>query len=134
MKRRFFLGAAATAAAGASGAALIASSRPADTAALAPGPRGAHGQEKFPNVPLLTHRGERVRFYDDMIRGNRVNVLSVMYTQCPEICGGTMVTKPASGSTSGTIEVTNGTSASWPSASSTTRRSWTAMTELRKSS
>lgn len=91
MKRRLFLGATAGVAAGASGAALVVGSRPAEPDARSAGPRGADGREKFPNVPLLTRRGERVRFYDDMIRGNHVNVLTVMYTQCPEICGGTMV-------------------------------------------
>lgn len=87
MKRRLFLGTAASAAVAAPAAALLAGAgRPeAQPAAAAP------AREKFPNVPVVTHRGERIRFYDDAIRGNKVNVLTAMYTQCPEICGGTMV-------------------------------------------
>ena len=89
MKRRLFLGAAA--AAGAGGAVLVAGQQHrAGEAPKRPAASPA-SRNKFPNVPLVTHRGEHVRFYDNMIRGNKVNVLSVMYTQCPEICGGTMV-------------------------------------------
>ena len=90
MKRRLFLGAAGSAAVALPGAALLAGAAAAPPQASAPGAAAA-GSDKFPNVPLVTHRGERVRFYDDLIRGNRVNLLSAMYTQCPEICGGTMV-------------------------------------------
>ena len=46
---------------------------------------------RFPNVPLTTHRGERVRFYDDVIRGNKINVINMMYTQCPDVCGGALL-------------------------------------------
>lgn len=49
------------------------------------------GHARFPNVLLTTHDGKRVRFYDDVIRGNKINVINMMYTQCPDICGGTIV-------------------------------------------
>ena len=84
MKRRFFLGAAAAA----SPIALLAASPDIDaTAPAAPSSTRA----RYPNVLLTTHEGKRVRFYDDVIRGNKIVVLDMMYTQCPEVCGGTMV-------------------------------------------
>lgn len=82
MNRRFFLGAAASAAP----TALIAASLRAEPRVPMSATRG-----KFPNVLLTTHEGRRVRFYDDVIRGNKIVVLNMMYTQCPEVCGGTMV-------------------------------------------
>lgn len=84
MKRRLFLGAAVLA----PPAAFLVSLPGNDTSTRAPhyAPPG-----RFPNVPLTTHRGERVRFYDDVIRGNNLVVLNMMYTRCPEICGGTLV-------------------------------------------
>lgn len=39
----------------------------------------------FPNVPLLTHDGRTVRFYDDVLR-NRFVVLSFMYASCTSAC------------------------------------------------
>ena len=84
MKRRFFLGAAAAA----SPIALLAASPDIDaTAPAAPSSTRA----RYPNVLLTTHEGKRVRFYDDVIQGNKIVVLNMMYTQCPEVCGGTMV-------------------------------------------
>jgi protein SCO1 len=40
---------------------------------------------RFPNVPLLTHEGKEVRFYDDVLRNRKV-VFNVMYTVCSNIC------------------------------------------------
>lgn len=41
----------------------------------------------FPNATLLTHEGEEVRFYDDLLK-NKTVLLNVMYTQCRDgICG-----------------------------------------------
>lgn len=42
-------------------------------------------QNYFPNVELLTHHGERVRFYDDLVR-DRIVVINFVYTECPDIC------------------------------------------------
>ena len=40
----------------------------------------------FPNPLLETHTGERVRFHDDVIKGNRVLLLNMMYAACGNIC------------------------------------------------
>ena len=39
----------------------------------------------FPNVPLVTHEGARVHFYDDLLKGKLV-VLNVMYADCTSVC------------------------------------------------
>jgi protein SCO1/2 len=39
----------------------------------------------FPNLPVLTHEGKAVRFYDDLVRGRTV-VFNMMYTVCSGIC------------------------------------------------
>ena len=39
----------------------------------------------FPNVPLVTHQGKRVRFYDDLLKG-RIVVLNLMYADCTSAC------------------------------------------------
>lgn len=41
----------------------------------------------LPNVPLLTHEGKQVRFYDDLIKG-KIVTLNFFYTRCDEICPG----------------------------------------------
>jgi protein SCO1/2 len=40
---------------------------------------------RFPNVPVVTHDGRTVRFYDDLVRGKTV-VFNMMYTVCTGIC------------------------------------------------
>ena len=40
---------------------------------------------RFPNVPLMTHAGRQVRFYDDILKGRKV-VINFMYTVCSGIC------------------------------------------------
>ena len=43
-------------------------------------------QEKnFPNVPLISHEGKQVNFYDDLIKGKVVTV-NFFYAKCDEIC------------------------------------------------
>jgi protein SCO1 len=39
----------------------------------------------LPNVPLLTHEGKRVMFYDDLIK-DKIVTLNFFYTKCDEIC------------------------------------------------
>src|SRR5262249_4488134 len=39
----------------------------------------------FPNVPLRTHEGKTVRFYDDLIKGKIVTI-NVMYATCEGVC------------------------------------------------
>ena len=42
-------------------------------------------QRHFPNVPLTTHEGHNVRFYDDLIK-DKIVVLNLMYADCEGIC------------------------------------------------
>jgi len=83
MNRRLLLGAAVAA----PPAALVANSLAVLTAQPVPPP----GKGRFPNVSLTTHHGKQVRFYDDVIRGNKINIINMMYTQCPDVCGGALV-------------------------------------------
>src|SRR5262249_18439423 len=39
----------------------------------------------FPNVPLTTHKGKKVRFYDDVLKG-KIIVLNLMYADCTAYC------------------------------------------------
>jgi protein SCO1 len=39
----------------------------------------------LPNVPLLTHEGKQVKFYDDLIK-DKIVTLNFFYTKCDEIC------------------------------------------------
>ncbi|WP_394754848.1 SCO family protein [Crenothrix sp.] len=41
----------------------------------------------FPNVPVVTHDGQEVRFYDDLIKG-KIVMINFMYAQCEKICPG----------------------------------------------
>jgi protein SCO1/2 len=43
--------------------------------------------DRFSNVELTTQHGERVRFYDDLVR-DKVVMINFMYTTCPLICPG----------------------------------------------
>jgi protein SCO1/2 len=42
-------------------------------------------QQHFPNIPLVTHEGKQVLFYDDLIRGKNVS-MNFFYANCQEIC------------------------------------------------
>jgi cytochrome oxidase Cu insertion factor (SCO1/SenC/PrrC family) len=47
-------------------------------------PRGGLAwRDYFPNVELTTHNGDRVRFYDDLIKG-KVVVINFMYATCTD--------------------------------------------------
>jgi protein SCO1 len=39
----------------------------------------------FPNVPLVTHEGKHVRFYDDLLK-DKIVVLNLMYADCTTLC------------------------------------------------
>jgi protein SCO1/2 len=39
----------------------------------------------FPNVPLRTHEGTAVRFYDDLVKGKKV-IINFTYTNCAVSC------------------------------------------------
>jgi protein SCO1/2 len=46
---------------------------------------GTWGRDYFPNVPLTTHNGEQVRFFDDLIE-DKIVVINFIYTTCPDTC------------------------------------------------
>ncbi len=48
----------------------------------AAGPRANY----FPNVELLTHENKTVRFYDDLVRGDKIVMFNFMYAKCEGIC------------------------------------------------
>jgi cytochrome oxidase Cu insertion factor (SCO1/SenC/PrrC family) len=56
---------------------------------LAGGPAGAAstpwGADYFPNIPLVTHEGKKVRFFDDLIK-DKVVVINFIFTSCPDVC------------------------------------------------
>lgn len=39
----------------------------------------------FPNVPLRTHDGRAVRFYDDLVKGKKI-LINFTYTNCTQTC------------------------------------------------
>jgi protein SCO1 len=45
-------------------------------------PTGLNG---IPNVAVVTHEGQAVRFYDDLVK-DRIVTLNFMYTDCTDIC------------------------------------------------
>jgi len=55
-------------------------------AAAAAGDAGSiWGANYFPNVPLVTHEGNSVRFFDDLIK-DEVVVINFIFTSCPDVC------------------------------------------------
>lgn len=51
------------------------------------GNRDSRSKRTFPNVPVVTHEGEVVRFYDDLIK-NKTVLINFTYTECNGICPG----------------------------------------------
>jgi len=43
------------------------------------------GANFFPNVPLTTHQGQSVRFYDDLVKG-KIVAIDLIYTTCKYAC------------------------------------------------
>ena len=39
----------------------------------------------FPNLPLVTHHGKTVRFYDDLLK-DKIVVINMMYADCDGVC------------------------------------------------
>jgi protein SCO1/2 len=87
LARRSFLNLAATAAVatGIPGAAIAA------TGGNAPSPepqavaRSRIQQQHLPNIPLVTHEGKEVRFYDDLVK-DKVVMLNFFYALCGDVC------------------------------------------------
>ena len=42
-------------------------------------------QRNLPNVPLVTHEGKKVRFYDDLVK-DKVVTLNFFYALCGDVC------------------------------------------------
>jgi len=42
-------------------------------------------EQHLPNVPLVTHDGEEVRFYDDLVK-DKVVSLNFFFAECDEVC------------------------------------------------
>lgn len=79
MDRRQFLGGIVAATAGlAALSTLPVSSRKNGVSGV---PAADRRRNRFPNVPLRTHEGREVRFYDDLIKGRTV-MLNFFYTKC----------------------------------------------------
>jgi protein SCO1 len=43
------------------------------------------GEGYFPNVPVVTHEGKTVQFYDDLIKG-KIVIISFIFTRCTDMC------------------------------------------------
>ncbi len=76
----------------ASGAALVAGGLTTARASVCgEGPRAAVSAREriqrrhFPNIPLVTHEGREVRFYDDLII-DKIVLFNMMYAKCDGIC------------------------------------------------
>jgi len=62
----------------------VACAPPTNVVAPTAQPRGGRAwQDYFPNVELTTHRGDQVRFYDDLIKG-KIVVINFMYATCTD--------------------------------------------------
>lgn len=57
----------------------------ASRTARVPSGREILRQRRFPNVPLVSHAGRELRFYDDVLKDRKV-VVNFMYTVCSNIC------------------------------------------------
>jgi protein SCO1/2 len=51
-------------------------------------PRSERMKRHFPNVPLQTHDGRSVRFYDDLVKGKKV-IINFTFTTCQNTCSAT---------------------------------------------
>jgi len=56
-----------------------------ETRAASLTPRELLRERNFPNVELATHEGEKVRFYDDLIKDKFVTI-NMVYTSCKTTC------------------------------------------------
>ena len=43
------------------------------------------GKDYFPNVEVITQNGDRVHFYDDLIKG-KIVLISFIFTSCTDLC------------------------------------------------
>jgi protein SCO1/2 len=47
---------------------------------------GATRGSDFPNPLLVTHTGQKLRFYDDIVKGDKAVLFNMMYANCQNIC------------------------------------------------
>ena len=67
-------------------AAILAAMALLTAGSLTAAPAGSRwGANYFPNVPLTTHEGKTVHFYDDLLKGKTVAIY-LMYTTCQYSC------------------------------------------------
>ena len=89
LSRRKFVSMAAATAAAAPVAALLPDAAFGGTSAAPATPSDWARQRiqrlHLPNVPLVTHEGKHVRFYDDLVK-NKIVCLNFFYAKCDEIC------------------------------------------------
>ena len=52
---------------------------------MAPMALAGMGASYLPNIPLITHEGEKVRFYDDLV-ADKVVAINFIFTDCPDTC------------------------------------------------
>lgn len=81
MWRRLLMLAATLGAAWLAGATATSGSQ----AVQARGPGSPWGADYFPNVPLFTHEGRTVRFFDDLLAG-KVVAINFIFTTCSAAC------------------------------------------------
>lgn len=85
MNRRNWLTAAGAALAAGGVSALASDGGGAAREASSASARARLQQRFFPNLPLVTHEGREVRFYDDLIK-DKIVLLNMMYAKCDGIC------------------------------------------------
>ena len=51
-------------------------------------PRERLAERSFPNVTLTTHKGKKVKFYDDLLK-DKIVLINFMYVRCQGTCPGT---------------------------------------------
>ena len=59
--------------------------RPGDHAGHRLSARERIQQQHLPNIEVVTHTGQRVRFYDDLVKDKKV-IINFMYARCDGIC------------------------------------------------
>lgn len=55
------------------------------SASASPGAETPWNKDYFPNLPLTTQDGKRVKFFDDLIK-DKIVVINFIYTGCPDTC------------------------------------------------
>jgi protein SCO1/2 len=59
--------------------------KPVARHAWKPRPAGSIASRTFPNLEVISHEGEKYRFYDDLIK-DRIVMINFFYSHCKEFC------------------------------------------------